>query len=227
MTTTGSTAWTVIEGAAAGNRADRGTFARLYLPIVAQYLRKRWLGTPLADQVDDAVQEVFVDCLRANGALSRADRRRQRSFRAFMYGVTKNVARGVEARSARARAQVALEDLELADGRDGEVSEEFDRAWARAVLNEALRLQVENARAASDATAALRRVELLRLRVYEGQPARTIAKLWNVDPAYLHRQYAQARNEFQHALRLTLQEKSGLLDGVTEEDLMELLSKSG
>ena len=48
---------------------------------------------------------------------------------------------------------------------------------------------------------ATRRVELLRLRFHEGMPIREIARLWGVDAASLHHEYARARREFRSALR--------------------------
>ena len=47
---------------------------------------------------------------------------------------------------------------------------------------------------------AQRRVELLRLRFHEGRPIREIARLWETDPAELHRSYAKAREEFRESL---------------------------
>jgi hypothetical protein len=39
----------------------------------------------------------------------------------------------------------------------------------------------------------VRRVELLTLRFHEAMPIREIARLWGVDAASLHHEYAQAR----------------------------------
>jgi RNA polymerase sigma-70 factor (ECF subfamily) len=55
--------------------------------------------------------------------------------------------------------------------------------------------------AAQGGEAALRRVELLRLRFYEGKPIREIARLWDLDAATLHHEYARGREEFRSALR--------------------------
>jgi RNA polymerase sigma-70 factor (ECF subfamily) len=75
----------------------------------------------------------------------------------------------------------------------------FDRAWAQALIREAVRRQAEHARARGPA--AERRVELLRLRFHDGLPVREIARLWDADPARLHHDYATARQEFLAALR--------------------------
>jgi RNA polymerase sigma-70 factor (ECF subfamily) len=72
------------------------------------------------------------------------------------------------------------------------------RAWAVARVREAAQLQEEHARQAGPA--ALRRVELLRLRFHEGLPIRDIANRWQTDPALLHHEYARARKEFRGAL---------------------------
>ena len=54
----------MIEGAAAGREEDLDTLARVYLPVIRKYLEARWRAAPLREEIDDAVQTVFVDCLR-------------------------------------------------------------------------------------------------------------------------------------------------------------------
>ena len=71
-----STCWTVIRGAAAGNPADRDAFARRYVRVVRAYLAARWRASPNLQDLDDAVQEVFVECFRHDGVLEQADPRR-------------------------------------------------------------------------------------------------------------------------------------------------------
>ena len=63
------TRWTMIEHAAAGRTAGRDDFAECYLPVVRDFLRARWRRTPWESEVDDAVQDVFVQCFRPGGAL--------------------------------------------------------------------------------------------------------------------------------------------------------------
>lgn len=88
---------------------------------------------------------------------------------------------------------------QLAD--ESSLGRAFDRAWARALLQEAARVQAELARGNERAT---RRVELLRLRFQEGFPIREIAARWNEDAAKLHHEYATARDEFRTALHRVL-----------------------
>jgi RNA polymerase sigma-70 factor (ECF subfamily) len=192
MPTPESTCWTVIRAAAAGSLADREQLARRYLSVVRAYLAARWRGSALLGELGDAVQEVFVECFRRGGALEAAGAGRVPSFRAFLYGVVRNVARRFETRPARPGP---LPD-EIAD--EESQSRLFDRAWAQAIMAEAARLQRE--RAVERGPEALQRVELLRLRFEEDLPIRTIAERWGADPAAVHHAYALARKEFRAAL---------------------------
>src|SRR5205085_1207348 len=97
----------------------------------------------------------------------------------------------------RREPQTAGDLDEFADDADSP-SRTFDRAWARALLREAARHQEQ--RAQQVGAAAVRRIELLRLRFQEGLPIRAIADRWGTDAAALHHEYARARQEFQAAL---------------------------
>ena len=194
------TCWTMIEDAARGVHAEREEFARRYSTILLAYLRSRWpVGSRHAQDVEDACQEILVECFRDEGALSRVERDRPGGFRAYLYGTARNVARRFEQRGIDNREEAPSTQMPL-DGNpvdEASLSVVFDRAWALNIVREAARLQARNAR--GDAAAA-RRVELLTLRFHEGLPIREIARRWDEDPAHLHHQYAQARIEFQRAL---------------------------
>jgi DNA-directed RNA polymerase specialized sigma24 family protein len=193
MPTSDSTCWTVIRAAAAGSPTDREELARRYLGVVRAYLAARWRRSALRDNLDDATQEVFVECFRQGGALEAAGAGRVPSFRAFLYGVVRNVARRFESRPARAAG--ALPDIAADEGSQSRV---FERTWAQAIMAEAAERQ--KSRAADQGDEAQRRVELLRLRFEEGLPIRAIADLWGVDPVWRHHVYAVARQEFRAAL---------------------------
>ncbi|MBI4600651.1 MAG: sigma-70 family RNA polymerase sigma factor [Planctomycetes bacterium] len=192
--------WTLIRDAAAGRREARESFSQRYLPVVRAYFQSRWGGTPLASEVDDAVQKVFLDCFRERGALERVDPDRG-GFRAFLYGIARNVALHAERARARDRGHrdAAGIDPEGVAADEESVSRAFDKAWARAVMREAVDIQTQ--RAHERGLDAVQRVELLRLRFQEGLPIREIAKRWGADPARLHHDYAQARKEFTEALK--------------------------
>jgi RNA polymerase sigma-70 factor (ECF subfamily) len=196
-----STCWTLLRDAAAGGEAARAEFAARYAPAVRAYLAARWRDSNRLRDLDDAVQDVFLECLRDGGLLDRARADHPGGFRAFLYGAVRHVAQRAEARRARrdAREAAGVVDLEGIPGGEESLSRVFDRAWAKAVVREAGERQ--SAAAAQRGEAALRRVELLRLRFHEGMPIREIAGLWGVDAAPLHHEYARARQEFRSALR--------------------------
>jgi RNA polymerase sigma-70 factor (ECF subfamily) len=188
-----STCWTVIRAAAAGSPADREEVGRRYLGVVRAYLAARWRGSDLRPDLDDAVQEVFVECFRQGGALEAAGAGRVPSFRAFLYGVVRNVARRFESRPKRPAG--LLPDI---PANEESLSRLFERTWAQAIMAEAAQLQ--RRQAAQRGPAAVQRVELLRLRFEENLPIRAIAERWGVPAAELHHSYAQARKEFKAAL---------------------------
>jgi RNA polymerase sigma-70 factor (ECF subfamily) len=194
------TSWTLIHAAASGDEEARAEFVRRYLPAVRAYLFARWQGGSTRAEVDDAVQEVVLECLRDGGALDTAGAGRVEEFRAFLLGVVRNVALRAERKRGRigAREEHAPTAFEPpAD--EATLSTIFDRAWARTLMRAAGELQVSRARSGDED--ARRRLELLKLRFEEGLPIRRIAELWGKDPAWVHHEYARARRDFLDALR--------------------------
>lgn len=196
----------MIRGAAAGDHAERAAFARRYERAAREYLAARWRASPDPHAIDDAVQEVFLECFRQGGALDRLGPAGDGGFRGFFYGVVRNVALRAETRAARQyrRAPAGESQLENQPAEDDRLSQVFDRAWARTVMRQAADRQAEWARV--DGPEAARRVELLRLRFQNDMPIRDIAALWNEDPVRVHREYARARREFRDALLAVLRE---------------------
>jgi RNA polymerase sigma factor (sigma-70 family) len=195
MTSPDVTCWSMIRDAAGGDPAARDRFARVYLPVVKAYLAARWHSG--RHSIDDAAQDVFVECFRAGGLLEKVDPDRDGGFRAFLLGAVRNVARRHEARK-RLDAQLPA-DLPADDTGPAEA---FDRAWAQALLKEAGRVQMDRAKLAGPA--AIQRVQLLRLRFHDGLPIRAIAERWGEDAAKVHHEYATARAEFRTALLLVV-----------------------
>ncbi len=190
----------MIRDAGGGSDVSRDLFARRYRPAIEAYLRARWRSGMLLSEVDDAVQEAFFECFREGGALAKADADRPGGFRAFLFGVCRNVAMRAESRVARKREQAGLTVMQStgADATDAQLSQVFDREWARSIMKQAAARQLELAEASGPH--AMRRVELLRLRFQQGQPIRDIATEWSEDAEHLHREYAKARKEFETAL---------------------------
>jgi len=222
-----STCWTLIEGAANGNADDRETFARLYEPIVRAYLGARWRETTLLGELDDAVQDVFFECFKEQGALGKAEPGGGKGgFRAFLHKVTQHVARRVEQKRSSRREQQAETGMELGElrGEDPHLSRVFDEAWMLSLLDQAVARSEALARAEGDA--AVRRVDLLRLRFSDDLPIREIARRWEVPAAELHHDYAKAREEFKRALREVIAFHNPLNPAELEEEFLHVLERA-
>lgn len=203
MTRLDTTSWTVIAGARDGESEARSRFVSTYLPAVRSYFEARWGASRGA--VEDATQDVFLDCFREDGALGRFRAARGGSFRAFLHGIARKVAARYEEsrRIESGRVDAGAEPEELA-ARELRLSRAFDRAWADGLLAAAV------VRMDADAVAlgeeAVRRVEILRMRFAEDLPIREIAKRWRIEAPRLHREYARAREEFREALLAELRQ---------------------
>lgn len=196
-----ATCWTLIRGAASGKDEDRDRFGRRYADALRAFFAARWRHSTVSQEVDDALQEVFLECFRPGGALERVDEKRPGGFRAFLYGVARNVARRIESRRSKRDRGGDSVGIELDHVEDDEtpVSLAFDRAWARSVMREAARIQEQ--RAFSEGEDAVRRLELLRMRFGEGLPVREIAtRLGEEDKDAIHRDIRRARKAFKDAL---------------------------
>src|SRR5204863_7594151 len=98
--------------AARGDAQARADFARRYLSVVRAYVRARWRTPPLCDEVDDAVQDVFVECFKDQGVLTNANSDAPGGFRAFLFAAVRNRARAAEARH-QLRAPQTTDDVDL------------------------------------------------------------------------------------------------------------------
>ena len=202
MATPGNTTcWMLIEGAVAGRHEDQNEFVRRYGAAIRAYLGARWRQSPMQHEMDDAVQEVLVECFRRGGILDRVEREQSGGFRAYLFGATRNVARRFEERAGRRREGASLSRvLDNATADEPTLSRVFDRAYARAVLREAFELLDDKARRGDDDGQRMR-IELLRLRFRDGIPIREIARQRNIDDVKsLHRALDRAKKEFREAL---------------------------
>ena len=194
------TCWTVVRAASQGDRAARSAFGRIYAGTIRGFFNARWSGRILRTEIDDAVQEVFLECLKPDGVLDRATPERG-DFRGLLFGVSRNVARRFEER-ASARGPLLLDDSAwLAELASDEAGQEtlFDRDWAKTMMRQSRSRQRELALA--DGEAGLRRIELLERRFQDNEPIRNIAKRWGVPAQEVHQVYRMARDEFYRCLR--------------------------
>ena len=217
------TCWTLIESAADGDRVARDAFARRYLPVVHAYLRTRWKGRLGRFDLEDATQEVFLECLKREGILDRSRTRRGTSFRNYLLGAVRNVALRMEEGRAR-RLDPPRTDAfqaEQVSADDASSSRAFDRAWAAALVGEAAELQSQRAHA--EGPLALRRVELLRLIFEEERKIVDIAREWGVPPDSLRREYAKGRSEFAAALQEVVAFHVTESDAAVERECRDLM----
>jgi len=217
------TSWSLIDSAREGDATARERFAVTYEPVVRAYYSARWARSPLSGEADDAVQEVFIDCLRERGALERTDP--SRPFRPFLFGVARTVALRFEQR--RGRNPVAELEDDDREARETRLSIAFDRAFAQQIMREATARQRELALAAGGVKQ--RRVELLQLRFQEGLTIAQIAERWGEDPARVHHLYADAREDFRVALREIVQQRNGGLGADLDREcewMLEVLRRS-
>lgn len=207
-----STCWQLIDEAAIGGVEPRNEFARRYQTLVRKCLADRWRGCPLLAELDDAVQEVFMECFRSNGVLDRAELQNGPGFRAFLGGVIRNVARRCEETSMKqreGRLDTTLAE-QLQPVRQRSISELLDQGWVVMILDGA-RKRFRN-RALLDTEQGARRVELLRLRFEDGLPIREIAKQWASPAEQVHTLYRRARREFHTSLREEILTHAGNAD---------------
>jgi len=192
-----TTCWTVVRGAAAGHQDDRDRFARQYAPLIRRYLASRWRLAPDHDRVVEASHEAVIQLFKPGGALTNIEHGRDNGFRAFLYGVVRNVALMIE-RSARRNDRVQTwSDIDPATIEDSEasLSRVFARAWFDMIATEARNLMA--ARPGERCKAAYR---CLELRYLDGIPPRDIAKRIGLHVKDVYELLRTGRNEYRAAL---------------------------
>jgi RNA polymerase sigma factor (sigma-70 family) len=194
-----STSWSMILGAAARRPADQEQFALTYTPLIKAYLAARWRLPVEHEEVGDASQEVLLQCFRQHGALETVDRDRASGFRAFLYGVVRNVAAMAERKRSRHReTQAAHSGVFDQPDDDASRSHVFDRGWAEVVVREA-RALLQRRALVRGGSAALR-ARALELRYQNGLPPREIAPLLGLEVKQVYRMLEDGQVEFQEAL---------------------------
>ncbi|MCB9883231.1 MAG: sigma-70 family RNA polymerase sigma factor [Planctomycetes bacterium] len=217
------TCWTLVRAAAGGDADSRALFWKSYAAPIRAYLHERWRRAQLTNDVEDALQDVFVECFKQDGALHAADTARG-SFRAFLFGVVRNVARRHEERVARSGRLSTSQTSILAElpAREASLSRVFDRAWALELMTEAVRRHA--ALGAERDEEFRQRYRILRLRIEEDLPIRTIAERLVLEPTRVHNDYRRARREFRETLRLVVIDHGSLDSDAECRRLIDLLA---
>ena len=197
MTRFDTTHWSVVLGAAEGDDAAREAFCQTYGRVIRSYLCARWRLPFEHENVDEGIQEVFLECFKEKGALTRADP--ERPFRAFLYGVTSNTAVTLERRWRRRDRDHGVSgfDPDRVERDEATLSQVFDREWARMVGQEARALF---ARRSAEGDASGRRAKCLELRYQRGLPPREIASQLDVKVERIYEMLHQAKADYRAAL---------------------------
>jgi RNA polymerase sigma factor (sigma-70 family) len=217
------TCWTLVENAAAGDDSAREEFGRRYLPVVRAYLHSRWRGRLSADELEDALQEVFVAFLSDNGVFEKMRPGRDEPFRPLLYAIVRNMALRVEQARVRKLDAPGTESFRADENSTSEesLSRVFDRAWAESIMRDAVDRQEETAKASG--AGALRRFELLRLTYDDKLPMPEIAARWELEAAFLHKELARAKTEFKEALKSVVAFHHPNAPELVERECRELL----
>jgi RNA polymerase sigma factor (sigma-70 family) len=175
-------------------------FAERYGPLLRAYLAARWRLPCEHEDVADAVQEVFLRLFKPAGALERVESGRPGGFRAFLYGVARNVAADLDDRR-RIRATASLEQAAEVESRERSLSQVFDRAWVEMLSREARKLLE---RRASKSAPAMLRLRALDLCYSHGLKSREIARHLSLDVWQVYPMLSAARKEFRATFLETL-----------------------
>ncbi len=196
--TSAAATWRMVQAAAEGDERARATFAQRYGNTVQRWLWFRWRHTPLRSYVDDAVQDVFVECLKPRGALSHVHPElAPHGFDAFLRGVVHHVACRVErseARNFRHRRRLIEGAIPPAPPRLGS-PEQLDHRWAQERIRTALR---ELDRQSPPMAHSLR--EFLRMHFEKELTVREIAALWREPVNRVHELRRRACRRFRECL---------------------------
>lgn len=192
-----TTSWSLIELAASGDAVGREEFARRYDPVVRSVICARWKLSREHADVDDATQEVFVRCFRENGPLARADRQRPQGFRAYLYGIVRNVTAEAERREGSRREVTGdqTEQLKAAESREAALSQVFERAWHRLILQETAELLDRRATGPRRVAAQ----SALHLRMHGGVKPAEIATRLGIEVSVVYELIREAKAQYRAA----------------------------
>lgn len=192
--------WLEAQAAAAGDEQARNSFWNRHVRAVRMWLWFRWSHRSLRSFVEDAAQEVFLECFRPGGALAHMDARKaQHGVVAFLRGIVRNVAHRIERTQARDfehRRRLAVAAATPAPA-DAGAAEQIDRAWEHDRVMAALALLDQE-----DPPDGMRHTlrEFLHAHFEDGLPVRKIAAAWQEKPEHVHELRRRACRRFRECL---------------------------
>jgi RNA polymerase sigma-70 factor (ECF subfamily) len=193
-------------------------FAQTYGPAIRAFLGSRWCGRRPPVEVEDAVQEVYLECLREDGVLERAGATPPKQFRTFLLGVVRNVARRLEAHHGLRVADPLPTDYQRHGGVDdaSDPTRVFDRTWARNIVRQAQQNLLARLQRGSEAAQA--RAHLLYQRYMMDLTVAEIAARTGESTRRIHHRLEETRAEFAKELgQLVAADMSGSADEVRLE----------
>ena len=195
-----STCWSVVLGAAAGETWDREAFSRIYGPVIRRYLAARWRAPVDDPEIEDATQEVFVQIFKPHGALGNLEPTRPGGFRAYLFGIVRNVALMVERSDRRRQRRVGTESAFEAEppvADETTMSQVFDREWLEAITREAKELMTRRWKTRCSGQDHAR---LLERRYADGIAPRDIATEMGCSVETVYEALRRAKEEYRTAL---------------------------
>ncbi len=203
------TSWTLIRGAAKGDKGSQKRFYARYETVIRSTLTAMWHGLKPMPDIDDAAQEVLTECLKKEGVLSKADPERG-SFRGYLYKTTVNVAMRFGDRRKRKLQQHQNQPpdenyFDTLAKEEPSAASEFHCKWKQMIVRNALELLIKEAEQDPE---ILQRMQLLQLLHVEEKKWEEIVDLhpeWvngsGKPKAQLKAMHRRAQKEFMEAIR--------------------------
>lgn len=197
--------WQLARAAATGDEEARTQFWNRHVRAVHLWLWFRWRHSSLRGFVDDATQEVFLECFRPGGALAHLEvDKAAHGVVAFLRGVVRNVAHRLERTQQRqlAHRRQLREAMPMQPANGDDAAERIDTAWQHGQVAAALsRLDREEAGASPHSLRAF-----LKAHFEDGLPVHTIAAAWQMKPEHVHELRRRACRRFRDCLLRVMRE---------------------
>lgn len=176
--------WQEALAAARGDAAARAAFWAHHARQIHAWLWLRWRHGTLRSSLDDAAQEVYLECFRPGGAMAHLDpTRAHHGLAPFLRAIVRNVAQRFERARRREREHREAYATGRATTDAGVANDTAHGAVDHEQLAAAL-ARLERDDPEHDGPHSLR--TFVRLHFEQGLPVRAIAHAWHELPAHVH-----------------------------------------
>lgn len=191
--------WQEALAAARGDAAARAVFWLHHVRRIHAWLWLRWRHGTLRSSIDDATQEVYLECFRPGGAFAHFDpARAHHGVLPFLHAVVRNVAQRFERSRRRERAHQIDYAVEHTTFADAPLTTSGDATIDRERLAAALD-HLDDGDPEPGGPHSLR--TFVRLHFEEGRPVREIARAWQAPPTLVHELRRRACRRLRACLR--------------------------